>query len=144
MSIAASAEDISPAMKAQGAPSSPIPKLCVGVDIVEIERIRKTVARWGERFRRRVYTVAELEYCKGRIESLAVSFAAKEAVSKALGTGMREVSWREIEILPDRRGKPVVYLHGRAKARAEKLGLDYFALSLSHSRDYAVAFVVAI
>lgn len=125
-------------------PSSLAPQLSVGVDIIEIERIRKTVARWGERFTRRVYTAAELDYCQGRVPSLAARFAAKEAVTKALGTGMRGVFWREIEILPDRRGKPLVYLHGQAKTRAEKLGLGHFALSLSHSRDYAVAFVVAI
>ncbi len=125
-------------------PSSPISQLSVGVDIVEIERISKAVARWGERFTRRVYTAAESEHCRGWIPSLAACFAAKEAVSKALGTGMRGVSWREIETLPDRRGKPLVYLHGGAKTRAEKLGLSHFALSLSHSHDYAIAFVVAI
>ena len=115
----------------------------VGVDIIEIERIEAVSRRHGERFLRRVYTPAEQAYCRGRVPELAVRFAAKEAISKALGTGLRGIAWCEMEILGDERGKPVVHLHGRARARAEELGLTEFAVSLSHSRDYAVAFVVA-
>ena len=115
----------------------------VGVDIIEIERIEAVLRRHGQRFLQRVYTPAEQVYCRGRVPELAVRFAAKEAISKALGTGMRGIAWREMEILGDERGKPVVHLHGRARARAEELGLSEFAVSLSHSRDYAVAFVMA-
>ena len=115
----------------------------VGVDIIEIERIRAALRRHGERFLQRVYTAKEQAYCRGRVPELAVRFAAKEAVSKALGTGLRGITWKEMEILGDKRGKPLVHLHGRAKARAKELGLSKFAISLSHSRDHAVAFVMA-
>ena len=94
-------------------------------------------------FLRRVYTEFEIAYCRGRIRELAVRFAAKEAMMKALGTGIRGVGWREIEILADRRGKPLVYLHGRARKRAEAIGLGQPEVSLTHSEDMALAFVVA-
>ena len=115
----------------------------VGVDIVEIERVAGVIARWGERFLQRVYTQTELAYCRGRVPELAARFAGKEAVTKALGTGIRGLAWREMEILADPLGKPLVRLHGRARARATAIGLSHFAVSLSHSRDYAVAMVVA-
>ncbi len=114
----------------------------VGIDIIEIERIQHTIDRWGDRFLNRVYTRAEIEFCRGRVPELAVRFAGKESVMKALGTGRRGVSWKDVEILTDRRRAPLVYLHGRARARARKLGVAEFAVSLSHSRDYAVASVV--
>lgn len=117
--------------------------LSVGVDIIEIERIAHALERWGERFLGHVYTPDELAFCRGRVPELAARFAAKEAISKALGTGMAGVGWQEMEVLPDGRGKPLVRLHGRAAARAEALGLSEFAISLSHSCDYAVASVVA-
>jgi len=115
----------------------------VGVDIIEIERIEAALRRHGERFLQRVYTPTEQAHCQGRVPELAARFAAKEAVSKALGTGIRGIAWQEMEILCDERGKPLLHLHGRAKARAEELGLSEFAISLSHSRDYAVALVMA-
>jgi holo-[acyl-carrier protein] synthase len=121
--------------------------LSVGVDIIEIERIKQIFQRHGERFLRRVYTEAEIAYCRGRVPELAARFAAKEAVSKALGTGIvgqGGIFWREVEVLPDARGKPLVHLHGQAQDRAASLGLKEFAISLSHSQEYAVAFVVAI
>lgn len=117
--------------------------LSTGVDIIEIERIAATIARWQDRFLRRVYTEAEVRYCRGRVAELAVRFAGKEAISKALGTGLRGVGWREMEIVPDALGKPLVVLHGRARERAALLGLTHFAISLSHSQAYAVAMVVA-
>lgn len=117
--------------------------LSVGVDIIEIERIQRAIMRWDGRFLRRVYTQAELALCAGRVPELAVRFAAKEAISKALGTGLSGVSWREMEILTDGQGKPWIRLHGCAAARAEELGLIEFAVSLSHSREYAIALVVA-
>ncbi|HEX2036546.1 MAG TPA: holo-ACP synthase [Chloroflexota bacterium] len=115
----------------------------VGVDIIEIERVAAVIARWQEKFLRRVYTEAELAWCRGRIPELAARFAGKEAITKALGTGIRGLAWREMEILPDTLGKPVVRLYGRAHQRAAAIGLAEFAISLSHSRQYAVAMVVA-
>ena len=116
--------------------------LVVGVDIVEIHRIARVVERWGDRFLMRVYTPQEVSYCRGRTERLAARFAAKEAVMKALGTGIRGVSWKEIEVTRDRGQPPQVLLHGRAHARARHLGITQLALSLSHSQEYAVASVV--
>jgi holo-[acyl-carrier protein] synthase len=117
--------------------------LSVGVDIIEVERIARAVERWGPRFLRHVYTEAEIARCRGRAPELAVRFAAKEAISKALGTGLKGISWTEMEILSDRRGKPTVTLYGKALARAEALGLHEWAISLSHSDDQALAFVAA-
>lgn len=114
-----------------------------GVDIIEIPRIARVVDRYGERFLRRVYTEAEQTLYRGRVPELAARFAAKEAISKALGTGIWGIRWREMEVLPDVRGKPLVYLHGAAAARARALNLRHFDVSLSHSREYAVAVVVA-
>jgi len=115
----------------------------VGVDIIELQRVAAALKRHDGRFLGRVYTPLEAAVCHGRPSELAARFAAKEAVMKALGTGARGVAWREIEVLPNRRGKPLVYLHGRARERAVRIGLDGLDLSLSHSRRYAVAFVVA-
>lgn len=114
----------------------------VGVDLIEIGRIERVTERWGERFLQRVYTEAELDICRNQAPALAVRFAAKEAVMKALGTGTKGVGWREIEVLSNRDGKPLVYLHGRAQKKAAELGLGELAISLSHSRDYAIASVV--
>ena len=116
--------------------------LRTGVDIVEISRIGEAVSRWGDRFFNRIYTPGELAYAKGRLPQLAGRFAAKEAVMKALGTGVRGVGWREIEVVRKPGQAPTVVLHGRAKARGEHLGLGELAISISHSRDYAV--VVAV
>ena len=114
----------------------------LGVDIIEISRIEKTLERWGQRFLRRIYTEAEISLTRSKPSSLASRFAAKEAVMKTLGTGVNGVSWREIEILSDDRGKPLVCLYGKARDRAEELGLSGLAVSLSDSREYAVAFVI--
>src|SRR3990172_8192574 len=124
-------------MSARAGPSN-----AVGVDVIEIERVEAALARFGERFLRRVYTAEEAAFCRGRVHGRAARCAAKEAVMKALGTGARGVAWREIEVLPNRRGKPLVYLYGRAKDRAERIGLEGLDVSMSHSREYAVAFVV--
>lgn len=117
--------------------------LCAGIDAIELVRVQKTLARHPERFLQRVYTELEIAYCRGRLRELAVRFAAKEATMKALGTGVRGVGWRDIEILADRRGKPLVYLHGRASARAKQIGMGQPEVSLTHSDELALAFVVA-
>ena len=112
---------------------------CVGVDIIEIDRIGKAVSRKGDSFLRRIYTDRELELCQGQISHLATRFAAKEAVMKVLGVGVHGAGWREIEILRDSKGAPVVMLHGKALVRAGEMRLDHVALSLAHSKEYAVA-----
>ena len=114
----------------------------VGVDIVEIWRIQVAMERWGGRFLERVYTPTELAQCRGRAHRLASRFAAKEAVMKALGTGARGVSWREIEVISLASGAPTVHLHGRARSRADLLGLTSLAVSLSDSRENAMAIAV--
>jgi holo-[acyl-carrier protein] synthase len=115
----------------------------VGVDIIEISRIAGALDRWGTRFLNKIYTPAEVAYCKGGVQELAARFAAKESVSKALGTGIRGITWREMEILAEPSGKPLVRLHGNAKEVASRLGLRHFEVSLSHTRELAIAFVVA-
>lgn len=129
-------------------PPRTVATLSVGVDIIELDRIGRAVRRHGDRFLARIYTPAELAYCRGRAAELAVRFAAKEAVSKALGVGLSSISsqgigWQEVEILADPRGKPLVHLTGRAQALAAEQGLRSWAISLSHGRDHAIAFVVA-
>ena len=116
----------------------------IGTDIIEIERIREAIERYGERFLDRVYTPKEQEFCGGRAHSLAASFCSKEAVMKVLGTGNRGVAWREIETLYHATGKPHVTLHGRAKEEAAKLGIVEIDVSLSHSRDYATATAIGV
>lgn len=115
-----------------------------GIDIVEVSRIAAALERWGDRFRHRIYTEAELGRYRNKLLSLAARFAAKEAVMKALGTGVRGIGWKEIEILPDRRGKPQVTLYGRGLARAELLHIKVWEISLTHSRDTAIASVMAL
>jgi len=122
--------------------------LSVGVDLVELDRVRRVIERHGDGFLARVFTPDELAICRGRLPELAARFAAKEAISKALGVGLRYISAQgiglhEAEVLSDRLGKPLVRLSGRAAALAEEQGLSQWAISLSHSRDHVVAFVVA-
>ena len=114
-----------------------------GIDVVELERFRQSYARWGERLLARVFTEAEAARARGRPDELAARFAAKEAISKALGTGIRGVGWREMEVLSNRRGKPYVRLHGAAADRAATLGLTSWSVSLTHSQTLAMAMVVA-
>jgi len=119
-------------------------KLATGVDIIEIERFAGTIERQGERFKQRYYTERELEQAEDKIASLAARFAAKEAVSKALGTGMGKVRPIDMEVVRDENRAPHLYLHGEALRVAEQLGLQTWSISLSHGDAYAVAFVVAI
>ena len=116
--------------------------LVTGVDIIEITRIRRVADLYGDRFYGRVYTESETAYCRGRAPQLASRFAAKEAVMKALGTGARGVRWQDIEVVRERGQAPTIRLSGLALARAERLGIEHLAVSLSHSEQYAVAFVV--
>ena len=116
--------------------------LSTGVDIIEIDRIAVVLERYGERFLHRIYTPGELEYCRGRPSKLASRFAAKEATMKALGTGVRGVGWQDIEVVRAPSGAPSILLHGRAKSRADRLGVVEISVSMSDSREQAVAFVV--
>ncbi len=122
--------------------------LTTGVDLVKIARVERALERHGDRFLKRVFTQAEVLYCRGRAPELAARFAAKEAVSKALGVGVRMMSrdgigWQDAEIVGDMRGKPLIRLYGHAARLAEELGLSEWAVSLSHTREHAIAFVVA-
>ncbi len=122
--------------------------LTTGVDLISISRVETTLERHGDRFLERVFTADEVRYARGRPAELAARFAAKEAVAKALGVGVRMmapggIGWREAEIVGDRWGKPLVRLSGRAAERADELGLREWAVSLSHTDDHALAFVVA-
>jgi holo-[acyl-carrier protein] synthase len=116
--------------------------ISVGTDIIEIHRIEQAVLTWQDSFLRRIYTEIELESCRNRAPSLAARFAAKEAVMKALGSGASEVNWRDIEILSDSEGAPVVRLHARALNKAEEKGIAKFSVTLSHCKEYAVAVVI--
>ena len=116
--------------------------LVTGVDIIEISRIRVVAERYGRRFFQRIYTEGEIAYCRGRAPQLASRFAAKEAVMKALGTGARGIKWCDIEVVRQRGRAPTIRLHGTARARAERLEIGHLAVALSHSEEYAVAFVV--
>jgi holo-[acyl-carrier protein] synthase len=115
----------------------------IGIDLVDIERIIAVLGKHPERFRRRVLTDAEQWYCGHHVERIAGRWAAKEAVSKVLGLGVRGVGWREIEVLPNRAGAPQVQLHARAAARALALGLELVTVSISHERKMAVAVAIA-
>ena len=117
--------------------------LRTGVDLIEIARVAEVVSRHGKHYLERIYTPAELDVCGKRSESLAGRFAAKEAVAKALGCGIGEVDWKEIEILGNEQRAPVLYLHGKAAQKADELGLVNWSVSLSHSQSHALAFVVA-
>lgn len=118
--------------------------LRTGVDIIELERIDKVVQRHGPRFLGRVFTARELAEVGNSAASLAVRFAAKEAVAKALGTGIGDVSWQEIEILRGPARQPELELSGRAAALADQLDLNLWSLSLTHNQTQAIALVVAI
>ena len=117
--------------------------LKTGVDIIEISRIQAAFNRHGERFLKRIFTDMEVFECRGRAEALAVRFAAKEAASKALGTGIGPICWRDVETLHKWSGEPYLVLHDAAKRIAEERGLAVWAVSLSHSRENAIAVVVA-
>ncbi len=124
-----------------------------GVDLIELLRMEQAIARWGDRFVARVFTSGEQADCRGRVPSLAARWAAKEAVAKLLGVGIRglgagqrhaaPVGWHDIEVARDPNGRPLVILHRAASERAAALGIGAIALSLSHSASYALASAVA-
>ena len=116
----------------------------IGVDIIEIERIESAIKRQGERFLNRIYTETELRTCRDRLSSLASRFAAKEAVMKVLGTGGIGIGWREIEILTGDDGKPAVKLYGQALNKAAELNLKELSVSLSDSKQHAVAVAIGV
>jgi holo-[acyl-carrier protein] synthase len=111
----------------------------LGIDIIKVDRIKAALDRFGERFSRRVLTPGEQRYVRDRPETFAGRWAAKEAVSKVLGLGVRGIGWRDIEIERMPTGQPAVRLHGRAAARADQLGMSRVAVSITHEADYAVA-----
>ncbi len=118
--------------------------LAIGVDLIEVERIKRSLDRYGERFLGRVFTERERSYCSGRPQSLAARFAAKEAVGKALGTGIGDISWQEIEVVNEENGRPTLRLHGAAQRAAHRQGLSEWAVTLSHTETHAVSMVVAL
>ncbi len=117
--------------------------LSVGVDMIEVSRISRAMERHGERFNNRFFTAQELTYCEGQAERLAGRFAVKEAVAKALGTGIGDVRWTEIEVVCDGRGRPELVLHDSARDLAASLGLNQWSISISHTKTYAIGFAVA-
>jgi len=119
-------------------------KQCIGTDIIEINRIDQAIKRWGTRFLQRIFTQQEITLYQNKPSSLAARFAGKEAVIKALAPQKGRFSWKEIEILSEPGGKPSIKLYGRAQKQATSLGLDSLDISLSHCREYAIAFVSGI
>jgi phosphopantetheine--protein transferase-like protein len=116
----------------------------LGIDIIKVTRIRALLEKFGSRFSLRVLTPAERAYVRDRPETFAGRWAAKEAVSKVLGLGVRGIGWQEIEVERLPTGQPAVRLHGRAAKRAEQLGMDRVALSISHESEYAVAIAFGV
>jgi holo-[acyl-carrier protein] synthase len=118
----------------------------LGIDIIEVDRVRRAVSRWGEAFLCRVFTPEELapgHPGHGAAERLAGRFAAKEAVMKALGLGRRGIGWREVEITIDPHGRPGVRLTGRAATVADSLGVRAWRIAISHTRLMAIAEALA-
>ena len=116
----------------------------LGIDIIKVDRIRASIARFGSRFSERVLTPNERRYVRDRPETFAGRRAAKEAVSKVLGLGVRGIGWKDIEVERLPTGQPAVRLHGRAAARAQQLGMARIALSITHESDYAVAIAFGV
>ena len=114
-----------------------------GVDIIDIERLENVSPEIRARFINRVYTESEKEICGNNYACFAGRFAAKEAVSKVLGTGIGEIRWKDIEILRGGEGQPIIKLHANAKIKENELGIQHWSISISHSRTMAIAFVVA-
>jgi holo-[acyl-carrier protein] synthase len=123
---------------------APVGTTELGIDIIKVERIRAALERFGLRFSKRVLTEAEQRYVRDRPETMAGRWAAKEAVSKVLGLGVRGIGWRDIEIERLPTGQPAVLLHGRAAQRADQLGMERIAVSITHESEYAVAIAFGV
>ncbi len=117
-----------------------------GIDLIKIERIEKIIKKWGDNFTSRVFTLLEREYCEkkkgNKYQSYAGRFAAKEALLKALGLGLREANWKEIEIKNDELGQPIIDTSGKLKNIASAKGVSKYFISISHTKEYAVAQVI--
>ena len=119
----------------------------IGIDAASVSRTREMIEKFGERFTRRVFASSENEYCSNRPDpysGYAARFAAKEAVMKALSSGWGSgVRFKEIEVIREGRGAPLIELHGGAKERASRLGVNKVLVSLAHEADMAIAQAVA-
>jgi holo-[acyl-carrier protein] synthase len=116
----------------------------LGIDIIKVDRIRASIERFGARFSNRVLTEKERRYVRDRPETFAGRWAAKEAVSKVLGLGVRGIGWKDIEVERMPTGQPAIRLHGRAAQRADQLGMGRIAVSITHESDYAVAIAFGV
>ena len=112
--------------------------------MIEVGRMTRGIDRHGQRFLDRFFTPQEQAYCEGRATSLAGRFAIKEAVGKALGTGIGDIRWQDVEVVVDERGRPGLILRAQAQTLAAQLGLTEWAISLSHTETHAIGFVVAM
>ena len=117
-----------------------------GIDLVKIERIEKIIKRWGNNFNSRIFTPLERDYCEkkrvNKFQSYAGKFAAKEALLKALGLGLRGTKWKEIEIKNDELGQPVIDTSGKLKSIASTKGVSKYFITISHTKEYAIAQVI--
>lgn len=120
--------------------------LGTGIDIVEVPRVAQSIERFQERFLKRIFTEGEIRYCQSKanqVERFAARFAAKEAAMKAIGTGMRGgVRWQDFEVGREPGGRPTMVLHGKAAAVAQAMGMRRAHLSVSHTAEHAVAYVI--
>ncbi|MCX6012105.1 MAG: holo-ACP synthase [Chloroflexi bacterium] len=114
----------------------------IGLDVIEIKRIKDSISRWDIRFLNRIFTENEIQYCANRTPQLAARFAAKEATMKALGQGFTDIPWKDIEIVTNSSGAPSIQLYRKALRRYKELGFVGIAVSLSHSKELAMASVI--
>lgn len=117
-----------------------------GIDLVKIERIEKIIKRWGDNFIFRIFTPLEIEYCEkkkgNKFQSYAGKFAAKEALLKALGLGLREANWKEIGIKNNELGQPIIDTSGKLKNIVLTKGVSKYFITISHTKEYAIAEVI--
>lgn len=119
-------------------------KILNGIDLIEIQRIEKSINRYGDRFLQRIFTENEITLCNENTASLAARFAGKEAVSKVFKTGIGNIQWTEIEILRDPQGAPELILHGQAKEKSQAMQITSWSISLSHTAEHAIAIATAL
>ena len=121
-----------------------VPEVACGVDIVELGRLGRAIEVGGDRFLKRVYTEQELLVCAGKLHKLAMYFAAKEAITKVLGTGLRGIHLYDIEIVSNQGNPPLIQLHGRVARLATQFGISNWTISLAHCRTLAIACAVTL